>query len=200
MSAANGSRGAHDALILASASATRRDMLVRAGITVTAVPADLDEAAMIDSLRAAPDPLPAEDVAAVLAEAKAMHVSQANPSTLVIGCDQTLSLGNRLFQKPADMEEARRNLLTLAGKTHCLHSAVALVRDGETIWRHTATASLTMRDLHWPLPGCRRQRRARQRRLLSAGGSRRAALCLDRRRLFHHPGPAAAATARRAAR
>ncbi len=144
---ANGSVRQTDRLILASASPTRRDMLLHAGVDVAIIPAELDEPTMIEGLRGGDEPLAADDVAAVLAEAKAGHVSQANPSALVIGCDQTLSLGDRLFQKPADMEEARRNLLVLSGKTHYLHASVALARAGETLWRHTASAALTMRDL-----------------------------------------------------
>ena len=52
-----------------------------------------------------------EDVALVLAEAKATDVSERNPDALVLGCDQTLSLGDELFHKPKDMEGARRHLL-----------------------------------------------------------------------------------------
>ena len=86
-------------------------------------------------------------MALVLAEAKALDVSEKRPGRLVIGCDQTLSLGDRVFHKPADMEGARRHLLDLSGKTHQLNSAVVLVRDGEALWRHVSTARLTMRVL-----------------------------------------------------
>ena len=88
-----------------------------------------------------------EDVALVLAEAKALDVSERNPGALVLGCDQTLSLGDELFHKPADMEGARRHLLALSGKTHQLNSAAVLARDGEALWRHVGIASLTMRKL-----------------------------------------------------
>src|SRR5690606_14912373 len=60
---------------------------------------------------------------------------------------QTLSLGEELFHKPQDMEGARRHLLKLSGNTHQLNSAVVLVLDGETIWRHVGIARLTMRKL-----------------------------------------------------
>lgn len=66
---------------------------------------------------------------------------------MTIGCDQTLSLDGDLLHKPADMEEARRRLLALSGKTHRLDSAVVLARDGETVWRHVDAALLTMRRL-----------------------------------------------------
>ena len=45
------------------------------------------------------------------------------------------------------MEDARRHLLALSGRTHHLNSAAVLVRDGQTLWRHVGIASLTMRAL-----------------------------------------------------
>jgi septum formation protein len=45
------------------------------------------------------------------------------------------------------MEAARRQLLAMSGKTHRLHAALAVARDGESLWSHVETASLTMRDL-----------------------------------------------------
>ena len=88
-----------------------------------------------------------DDLAQVLAEAKALDVSERHPGALVIGCDQTLSLGDRIFHKPADMEEARRHLLALSGKTHQLNSGIVLAQGGETLWRHVGIANLTMRAL-----------------------------------------------------
>ncbi len=73
--------------------------------------------------------------------------ANAIPAALVIGSDQTLSLGDEIFHKPVDMEAARRHLLALSGRTHQLNSAVALVRNGETLWSHVAVARLTMRKL-----------------------------------------------------
>ena len=65
----------------------------------------------------------------------------------MLGCDQTLSLGDEVFHKPADREGARRHLLALSGKTHQLNSAAVLCRNGEVLWRHVGVASLTMRKL-----------------------------------------------------
>jgi septum formation protein len=134
-----------DTIILASGSPFRRAMLENAGIAVQAVPADLDERALEAPLHdsgASP-----EDVALVLAEAKAVSVSEKHHGALVLGCDQTLSMGDEIFHKPTDMEGARRHLLALSGRTHHLNSAAVLARDGEVLWRHVGVASLTMRTL-----------------------------------------------------
>ncbi|WP_421915423.1 Maf-like protein [Mesorhizobium sp.] len=132
-------------IILASGSPFRKAMLVNAGIDVEAVPAEVDERALEAPLQgsgASP-----EDVALVLAEAKATEVSERRRGALVLGCDQTLSLGDEVFHKPADMEGARRHLLALSGKTHQLNSAAVLVRDGQVLWRYVGIASMTMRKL-----------------------------------------------------
>lgn len=132
-------------IILASGSPFRKALLVHAGVAVEAVPAEVDERALEAPLQGSG--ISPEDVALVLAEAKATEVSERKPGALVLGCDQTLSLGDEVFHKPADMEAARRHLLALSGKTHQLNSAVVLARDGAVLWRHVGIASLTMRKL-----------------------------------------------------
>lgn len=132
-------------LILASKSPFRAALLKNAGIEIITQSADIDE-------RAAETPLyetgaTPDDVALVLAEAKALAVSEGNPDAVVIGCDQTLSLGDQVFHKPANMEQARRQLLQFSGKTHQLNSAVVLAKNGQTLWRHVSIARMTMRDL-----------------------------------------------------
>jgi septum formation protein len=79
--------------------------------------------------------------------AKAAAVSEARPADLVIGADQVAALAGERLVKPENMETARRQLLKLCGKTHALHSAVAVARGGEILWQHAETAHLTMRPL-----------------------------------------------------
>lgn len=132
-------------IILASKSPFRAALLKNAGISFLTESAEIDERAVeaaLDDTGTTP-----EDVALVLAEAKALEVSARHPDALVIGCDQTLSLGDEEFHKPADMEAARRHLLKLSGKTHNLNSAVVLARGSEAIWRHVGVAHMTMRSL-----------------------------------------------------
>ncbi|MDP3525614.1 MAG: Maf-like protein [Hoeflea sp.] len=130
-------------LVLASASPYRKALLANAGLSFDVEPARVDERAIEETLEG----LDAEDTALILAEAKAQDVSGRNPGALVIGSDQTLSLDDRILHKPSDMEQARRRLLDLSGRSHALNSAVVLARDGETLWRHVAVARMTIRKL-----------------------------------------------------
>ncbi|QRM53637.1 Maf-like protein [Sinorhizobium sp. BG8] len=132
-------------LILASQSPFRRMLMQNAGLAFETAPAEIDERE-IEVRMAASDPSPKE-VALALAEAKAQNVSERFPGAVIIGSDQTLSLGRSVFHKPADMDEARSHLLALSGRTHELNSAVVFCRSGEVEWRHVSTARLKMREL-----------------------------------------------------
>ena len=132
-------------VILASGSAIRRQLLANAGVAFTIVPAEVDEAAIRAELTVESDCVDASHVASVLARAKAEHVSRANSGALVIGADQILALGSRLFEKPENLTEARDHLDRLRGRTHELHSAVVLAQDGQSIWGTVQSAQLTMR-------------------------------------------------------
>jgi septum formation protein len=133
-------------LVLASSSRTRAKMLEAAGLSFVTEPPGLDEATMREAL-GGEDLLTPHDVAEVLARAKAEAVSDLAPEAFVIGADQVLVLGNSMLGKCQSMEEARRTLLDLSGRTHELHTAVALARNGEAIWAYTDVATLSMRKL-----------------------------------------------------
>lgn len=128
-------------LVLASKSAPRRALLEAAGIPIEVRPADIDERAVERAAVANA----AGEVAALLAREKARAISVGMPSRLVLGADQTLVLGDRRYDKPADVAAARAQLCTLAGRTHELHSAIAFVRDGEVLSETVQVARMTMR-------------------------------------------------------
>ncbi|MGS4887207.1 Maf-like protein [Roseibium sp. MB-4] len=133
------------ALVLASGSKIRAELMRNAGLTIDVDPANVDERAVEVPLLEAG--FPPEDLASVLAEAKANDVSARRPGDLVIGADQILAFEGERRTKPDDMEAARRQLLAFSGKTHELLSAVVISKGGEAIWRHVSTARLTMRTL-----------------------------------------------------
>lgn len=130
-------------LVLASQSRARRMLLDNAGLAHIAVPADIDERAIQNDAGL----LTPREIAAHLACAKALAVSARRPGHHVIGADQTLALGDRLFNKPDGRMQAMEQLRALAGQTHELHSAVAVVRDGVVLFEHVAVARMTMRPL-----------------------------------------------------
>jgi septum formation protein len=135
-------RGQHP-LILASQSRARQMLLANAGISFEAVPADIDERSVQkNSGLSAPG-----EIAGLLAREKACFVSSKNPGRYVIGADQTLALGSRLFSKPAGRAQAADQLRLLAGGTHELHSAVAVARDGKIVFSDVSVARMTMRRL-----------------------------------------------------
>jgi len=127
------------ALILASGSAARQMMLRNAGLSPQVIPADIDE----DALKT-PGADPAT-LALRLAEQKALAVSAAAPGAWVLGGDQTLAFDGGLMSKAPDLEQARHRLVAMRGRTHTLHSAAALARDGAVVWSGVDTARMTMR-------------------------------------------------------
>ena len=130
-------------LILASSSPTRLALLRAAGIEAEPVPARVDEEAVRRALEA--EGATPRDVADTLAEMKARKVAEKRPEALVLGCDQVLEAGGRVFAKPETPEEARAQLTGLRGKTHKLMSAAVLYQDAKPVWRHVGEARLTMR-------------------------------------------------------
>ncbi len=130
-------------LVLASKSGARRSLLAAAGIPFEAVDAAVDERLVEAPARAAGHDGAA--VAALLAREKAMAASARLPDRLVLGADQTLSIGELILSKPLDRASARAQLRAMAGRTHRLHAALCLVRDGAVVASARAEARLTCR-------------------------------------------------------
>jgi len=129
-------------LVLASRSDIRGKILAAAGLRFEIRPSQIDERA-VEAKSGAAD---SAAVARHLARAKADVVAASLPGRLVLGADQTLARGAKRFGKPADRVEAADQLRALRGRTHELHSALALVRDKEAVFTCVDTARLTMRD------------------------------------------------------
>jgi len=132
-------------LILASQSAVRTTVLANAGIGFTTQTARIDERAIEEAV-AGSGITPAE-LATILAEAKALSVSEHLHDAYVLGADQTLSLEDTVLHKAQNIEQARRRLVSLSGRTHMLNSALVITRADEVVWRHVSVARLTMRQL-----------------------------------------------------
>ncbi|MGY3619766.1 Maf family protein [Bradyrhizobium sp. USDA 10063] len=130
-------------LILASQSRARKMLLANAGIEFEAMPAEIDERVIQEnSGLSAP-----ADIASLLAREKALFVSLQRPGRFVVGADQTLALGDRLFSKPAGRDQAAEQLRALAGRVHELCSAVAVAQDGKILFADISVARMSMRPL-----------------------------------------------------
>lgn len=130
-------------LILASQSHARKTLLTNAGFTFEAIAADIDER----RIQAASGLTSPREIALLLAREKAKAVSANRPESHVIGADQTLALGDRLFNKSAGRVQAMAQLRDLAGNSHELNSAVTVARGGEIVFEAVSIARMTMRPL-----------------------------------------------------
>ena len=106
-------------LILASASPRRRELLAQLAIPFTVIPANIDESAW-------PDEVPRAYTMRV-AHAKAQHVAQQFPTTVVLGADSVVVLDQQILGKPRDIEEARHMLTRLSGREHTVLTGVAVL-------------------------------------------------------------------------
>ena len=128
-------------IVLASASPRRGELLRQAGIACEVRPVDLDESVL-------PGEAP-EHYVLRLAEAKARAAWARRPDGAVepvLAADTTVVLDGRVYGKPADEAEARAMLGRLSGRTHEVHTAIAVVHDGGAATR-LCTSRVTMRTI-----------------------------------------------------
>lgn len=149
-------------IILASKSASRRAMLEAAEIPFSVQISTIDERVIENNLKDAS----AKDIAMTLAEAKARDVSLKYPDQLVLGSDSLVVCNDRRFDKPENYNNAVEHLRFFSGNILELHSAAALVKNGEVLWSDAALAELqvakisdtfikTYLDSEWPeVAGC----------------------------------------------
>ena len=109
-------------IILASGSPRRRELLELLGLRFEVRPAAEEET---------PEPDEAPTAFAVrAARAKAELVAAEHRRTPVLASDTVVEIDGRIFGKPFSTSEARAMLRLLSGRTHRVHTAVALVADG----------------------------------------------------------------------
>ena len=120
-------------LVLASASPARKKLLLAAGVEPSIVVSSVDEDAVTAAARETYGELAPEDVALVLARAKAEDVAAQLEHALVLGCDSVLELDGEVHGKPADAAEAIERWSRMSGRSGVLHTGHWLVdtRDGD---------------------------------------------------------------------
>jgi septum formation protein len=110
------------AIVLASASPRRSELLRSAGIPFTVQPANINEAPLAGEA--------AQDYAERLAREKALAVSQRRPQDYVLGADTIVVVDGAILGKPRDPDDAVRMLRLLAGRTHEVITGVCVVSPG----------------------------------------------------------------------
>ncbi len=128
------------ALILASSSPYKRDLLGRLGLPFRAVSPELDE-------RRGPGESPLK-MARRLAADKADALTDAFPEAAILGSDQVIALGDRIFGKPGTAQRAVEQLGALQGRTHQLITAVQLRMPDGSHHRAEASYQMQMRSLN----------------------------------------------------
>ena len=132
-------------LILASGSTTRHKMLTDAGVSFDVQKPAVDEEAVKAALiqeGASP-----RDIADALGDLKARSVAMMHPDAYVLGSDQILVEGKRIFSKAENRAQAKETLQQLSGKSHYLISSAVIYQGGQAIWRTLDQVKLTMRPL-----------------------------------------------------
>jgi septum formation protein len=132
-------------IILASKSGVRKKILKNNNIDCTAIPSNVDEDQVKDSLLAVgANPML---ISKNLAELKSVKISAKHPDQLVLGADSVISLDNKLINKPNTREEGLEILKKLNGSTHYLITSVCISKNGSMVWNFTDESELKMKKL-----------------------------------------------------
>lgn len=125
-------------LILASASPRRRELLTQVGLSFKVVPAHIDE-----SRRAGESPTAYVERLAI---EKAQAIHMIHPDAVVLGADTTVEIDGHALEKPLDRADAKRMLRALSGRTHHVHTGVAVV-SAAGYRTHLETTSVTFDEI-----------------------------------------------------
>lgn len=121
------------AIILASASPRRRELMDNITPNYQVQPSTLDESGIQAETPAL--------LAQALARAKCEDVAAGHPGDVVIGCDTVVDCDGQVFGKPKDREDAVRMLRALSGGTHAVHTGVC-ISAGEQINSFVVTSKV----------------------------------------------------------
>jgi septum formation protein len=127
------------AIILASASPRRRELLERAGLVIEIMPSPAEE--LHDAS------IPPEELCETNAALKAGAIAAIRPEATVIGADTLVFIGGEPLGKPADHDEARAMLRRLAGRVHCVCTGVCVIFPGGRREVFHDTTEVTFRPL-----------------------------------------------------
>ena len=128
-------------IILGSSSPSRKKLLKNAGIKFIIKKPQLNEEVEKTNFKGTKKAL-----ALYLAKKKALSI-ETNSENIVIGADQVLLYGSKIYNKPRSINEAKKHLRQLSNKTHNLISGTVISKNNKIIWQHNSVAKMTMHKL-----------------------------------------------------
>ncbi|HXV74279.1 MAG TPA: Maf family protein [Sphingomonadales bacterium] len=133
-------------IVLGSASPSRALVLRNAGVSFRIDPPGVDERHLTKEFLAKGASPVAIGFMLAAEKAKSVSLRARNHGCLIIGADQILVCGGKMFDKPATLEAAAVQLKALRGKRHTLLASLALFREGKQLHAITDEAHLAMRN------------------------------------------------------
>tara|TARA_B100001248_G_scaffold261562_1_gene253151 strand:- start:1428 stop:2036 length:609 start_codon:yes stop_codon:yes gene_type:complete len=130
-------------IILASGSRIRRQLLEGVGLQFQVINSNVDE----DLLKKELHGRSFREQVTRLASEKARKVSMDNLKAFVIGSDNMCTIGNKIFDKPIDHEDAVNHLQSLSGKKHFQNNGISIYHEGREIWSNFDATELEMKKL-----------------------------------------------------
>ena len=124
-------------VILASTSPRRRELLALLGIAFEIIPPVAEEI---------PSPgLSPREQAKQFALDKALSIARRHPDDLVLGSDTVIEIDGTLVGKPQDLDDAESMLRQLRGRSHQVHTGIALIYEAAYVTIvHVETALVRM--------------------------------------------------------
>jgi septum formation protein len=132
--------------ILASNSASRKMLLKNAGLSFFTEKPLCDEDYIKDQLLK--KNINKKNLPKLLAEAKALSVSEINTKHLVVGSDTIILFNNKLINKAKTIEDAKKKLQKLSGKKHQIISGASICFNNKQIWSYQQTSTIHMNKLN----------------------------------------------------
>lgn len=132
-------------IVLASASPRRRELMKLITEDFKVIPTDVDETLPEDI-----EPLEASEY---LAGIKAQSAVESCPEDIVIGCDTTVIIDDKILGKPKDSSQCRKYLEMLSGRTHkVVTSCVIIHKRSRCVFSEVTEVTfrkLSDRDIEW---------------------------------------------------
>ena len=132
--------------ILASNSSSRKTLLRNAGLSFFIKKPLCDEEHIKDQLLK--KNINKKNLPRLLAEAKALSVSEKNKKHIVVGSDTIIIFKNKIMNKAKSIEEAKKKLQKLSGKKHQIISSASVCLNHKQIWSYQQSSTIHMNELN----------------------------------------------------